>query len=143
MKYIIAFLLAIIFWQAYDRNSLVSDLNKLKKENAEKLAEAYAAKINVEKQWAEKLTVAEQKANEKISKLEADYSAALSSSRSLSNQLKTAKQRLSGASESTKNEYVYTLSDVFEECATEIVRVAKEADGHVIDRQKLIESWPQ
>ena len=61
---------------------------------------------------------------------------------SLSKQLKVANSRLSSASKETIIEYTNTNSDILEKCITEYQEVAKAADGHAADAEKLIESWP-
>ncbi len=39
--------------------------------------------------------------------------------------------------------YADTVSELFDRCGQELVRVAGSADGHVNDIQTLIDSWPK
>lgn len=95
-----------------------------------------------EKQWSEQQLKAEQNYNAKIKQIESDSRIASASADSLSKQLKVAKSRLSSASKETIIEYTNTNSDILEKCITEYRTVAKAADGHAADAERLREAWP-
>lgn len=95
-----------------------------------------------EKVWAEQITKAEQNYNAKIKQIESDASDAQSSANSLSKQLSIAKQRLSAASRETSDEYCATLGNVFERSIEEYTKMARYADEHRVNEEKLSEAWP-
>jgi len=95
-----------------------------------------------EKQWSEQQLKAEQNYNAKIKQIKSDADIAQSSADSLSKQLKIAGSRLPSASKETIIEYTNTNSDILEKCITEYRAVAKAADEHSIDAERLIEIWP-
>ncbi|MEJ5137268.1 MULTISPECIES: hypothetical protein [Acinetobacter] len=105
-------------------------------------AKAKADSALKEKQWSEQQLKAEQNYNAKIKQIESDSRTASASADSLSKQLKVANSRLSSASKETIIEYTNTNSDILEKCITEYRTVAKAADGHAADSEKLIEAWP-
>ena len=96
-----------------------------------------------EQKWAEQITQAEQNYNAKIKQINADAIAAQSSANSLSKQLASAKQRLSTASRETVIEYADSSSDILESCITEYRKMAGNADAERLDKEKLIEAWPE
>lgn len=111
--------------------------------NQEKLlAQAQADAALKEKQWSEQQLKAEQNYNAKIKQIESDSRLANASVDSLSKQLKIASSRLSSASTKTIIEYTNTNSDILENCITEYRTVAKAADGHAADAERLSEAWP-
>ena len=95
-----------------------------------------------EKVWAEQITQAEQNYNAKIKQIESYASDAQSSANSLSKQLSIAKQRLSTASRETGDEYCGTLGNVFERSIEEYTKMARYADEHRVNEEKLSEAWP-
>lgn len=95
-----------------------------------------------EQKWAEQITQAEQNYNAKIKQINADAIAAQSSANSLSKQLASAKQRLSTASRETSDEYCGTLGNVFERSIEEYTKMARYADEHRVNEEKLSEAWP-
>lgn len=95
-----------------------------------------------EKVWAEQITQAEQNYNAKIKQINADAIAAQSSANSLSKQLSIAKQRLSAASRETSDEYCATLGNVFERSIEEYTKMARYADEHRANEERLSEAWP-
>ena len=54
---------------------------------------------------------------------------------------KVANSHLPNASKETIVEYTVAYSDLLEKCITEYWTMAKEADGHAADAEKLIEAW--
>lgn len=119
---------------------------KYKTEVAEARALAEQAKASAalkEKQWSEQQLKAEQNYNAKIKQIESDADLAQSNADSLSKQLKIASSRLSSASKETIIEYTNTNSDILEKCITEYQEVAKAADGHAADAEKLRDAWPE
>lgn len=95
-----------------------------------------------EKVWAEQITKAEQNYNAKIKQIESDASDAQSSANSLSKQLASAKQRLSTASRETSDEYCATLGNVFERSIEEYTKMARYADEHRANEERLSDAWP-
>ena len=138
--------LGIQSWRVYHFKSEYTLLDaKYKTEVAEAKALAEQAKASValkEKQWSEQKLKAEQNYNAKIKQIESDSRIANASADSLSKQLKVANSRLSSASKETIIEYTNTNSDILEKCITEYQEVAKAADGHATDAERLREEWP-
>ena len=95
-----------------------------------------------EKVWAEQITKAEQNYNAKIKQIESDASDAQSSANSLSKQLNEANKRLSTASRETSNEYCATLGNVFERSIEEYTKMARYADEHRANEERLSDAWP-
>ncbi|ENV16984.1 MULTISPECIES: hypothetical protein [Acinetobacter] len=106
-------------------------------------AKAQADSAIKEKRWSEQQLKAEQNYNAKIKQIKSDADLAQSSADSLSKQLKIASSRLSSASKETIIEYTNTNSDILEKCITEYQEVAKAADGHAADAEKLRDAWPE
>ncbi|MPW43386.1 hypothetical protein [Acinetobacter guerrae] len=106
------------------------------------IAKANADAAIQEKIWAEKITKAEQNYNVKIKQIQSDAIAAQSSANSLSKQLANAKQRLSTASREASNEYCATLGNVFERSIEEYTKMARYADEHRVNEEKLSDAWP-
>ncbi|MFW1755985.1 hypothetical protein [Acinetobacter guillouiae] len=138
--------LGIQSWRVNHFKSEYTLLNaKYKTEVAESKALAEQAKASAalkEKQWSEQQLKAEQNYNAKIKQIESDSRIANASADSLSKQLKVANSRLSSASKETIIEYTNTNSDILEKCITEYQEVAKAADGHAADAERLREAWP-
>jgi hypothetical protein len=106
------------------------------------IAKAKADSALKEKQWSEQQLKAEQNYNAKIKQIKSDSRIANASANSLSKQLKIASSRLSSATKETIIEYTNANSDILENCITEYRAVAKAADGHAADAERLIEGWP-
>ncbi|TNL51189.1 hypothetical protein [Acinetobacter bereziniae] len=138
--------LGIQSWRVYHFKSEYTLLNaKYKTEVAEAKALAEQAKASaalIEKQWSEQQLKAEQNYNAKIKQIESDADLAQSNANSLSKQLKMASSRLYSATKETIIEHTNSNSDILENCITEYRTVAKAADGHAADAEKLIEAWP-
>ena len=105
-------------------------------------AKAKADSALKEKQWSEQQLKAEQNYNAKIKQIKSDADLAQSNADSLSKQLKIATSRLPSASKETIIEYTVANSDILEKCITEYRAVAKAADGHAADAERLMEAWP-
>lgn len=126
-------------------NHKTGQIEKYKQTEIVLQAENAKAKANSalkEKQWSEQQFKAEQNYNAKIKKIKSDADLAQSNANSLSKQLKIAKSRLSSASKETIIEYTNTNSDILEKCITEYQEVAKAADGHASDAERLRGAWP-
>lgn len=95
-----------------------------------------------EQKWAEQITQAEQNYNAKIKQINADAIAAQSSANSLSKQLNEANKRLSAASRETSDEYCATLGNVFERSIEEYTKMARYADEHRANEERLSDAWP-
>ena len=106
-------------------------------------AKAKASAAIKEKQWAEQQIKAEQNYNAKIKQIESDADLAQSNADSLSKQLKVANSRLSSVTCNTKTEYIEIESNVLSYCVREYINMAERADAERIDKERLIEAWPQ
>lgn len=142
----LAFLLLICLFIQNHQAGEVKDQKQLHADyvSAQKLsiAKAKADAAIQEKVWSEKITKAEQNYNVKIKQIQSDATAAQSSANSLSKQLSDAKQRLSAASRETSNEYCATLGNVFERSIEEYTKMARYADEHRANEERLSEAWP-
>ncbi|MCU4495275.1 hypothetical protein KTI55_01635 [Acinetobacter ursingii] len=143
---VLAFLLLICL---FIQNHQVSELKDQKKQHADYVTEqqlaAEKAKADAaiqEKLWSEKITQAEQNYHAKIKQIQSDAIAAQSSANSLSKQLNEANKRLSSASRETSNEYCATLGNLFERSIEEYTKMARYADEHRANEEKLSEAWP-
>ncbi len=131
-------------------NAKSNQIDKLKAEHAayvdnqEKLLlQAKADAAIKEKQWADKLTKAEQDYNVKIQQVQHDADVARTVADSLSKQLATAKQRMPAATRETIIEYSNTGADILESCIKEYRAVAEAADRHAADAKRLSDAWPE
>ncbi|WP_151817444.1 hypothetical protein, partial [Acinetobacter ursingii] len=138
---VLAFLLLICL---FIQNHQAAEIKDQKKQHADYVTEqqlaAEKAKADAaiqEKLWSEKITKAEQNYNAKIKQIESDASDAQSSANSLSKQLASAKQRLSTASRETSDEYCATLGNVFERSIEEYTKMARYADEHRANEERL------
>lgn len=146
---LIIVLLICCLFQSCQVNKLAGEIKTLKQQHADYITQqklaVEKAKIQAaqqEKVWAEKITKAEQSYNVKVKQIQSDADFARSSADSLSKQLSIAKQRLSAASRETSNEYCATLGNVFERSIEEYTKMARYADEHRVNEEKLSEAWP-
>ncbi|ENU80580.1 hypothetical protein F975_01634 [Acinetobacter sp. ANC 3789] len=146
-------------FQTWQSNSLANDLNsadakcatkvnqakdELKQYKADQKEAIETAKTTVatqQQKWAEKLLKVEQDASKKIQDAAAAASALDVANRGLSQQISRANERMSSASSEAIAEYAKTCNLVLEEMATAGGEIAKSADGHEIDTERLEESW--
>ena len=96
-----------------------------------------------EKMMAQKLLDAERNYNVQIEKITADARAADLAADSLSKQLDTAKSHVPTATTKTVIEYIDTSSDILKHCIAEYRIVAKAADEHAADVERLSDGWPE
>ena len=143
---VLAFLLLICL---FIQNHQAGELKDQKQQHADYVTQqqlaAEKSKVQAaqqEKVWAEQITKAEQNYNAKIKQIESDASDAQSSANSLSKQLSIAKQRLSAASRETSDEYCATLGNVFERSIEEYTKMARYADEHRANEERLSDAWP-
>lgn len=143
---VLAFLLLICL---FIQNHQAAEIKDQKQQHADYITQQQLAteraKVQAaqqEKVWAEQITKAEQNYNAKIKQINADAIAAQSSANSLSKQLNEANKRLSTASRETSNEYCATLGNVFERSIEEYTKMARYADEHRVNEEKLSEAWP-
>lgn len=128
-------------WQ--DDYSLLDSKYQTDLAKAEALTEkAKADAIAKEKQWSEKLLIAEIQHREDIKHIIADSNSAKSAIDRLSKQIDTASSRMSTATRETIIEYTNASSVVLEKCVNEYRAVAQRADEHAADAKRLNESWP-
>lgn len=143
---VLAFLLLICL---FIQNHQAAEIKDQKQQHADYITQQQLAteraKVQAaqqEKVWAEQITKAEQSYNVKIKQIQSDATAAQSSANSLSKQLNEANKRLSTASRETSNEYCATLGNVFERSIEEYTKMARYADEHRVNEEKLSEAWP-
>ena len=103
----------------------------------EALVQAQANARKIEQDYAQKVLTAERNYSEKIKQISSDARLAESHANSLSKQLATANHRLSTASREASDEYIKTLSNVFESCITEYRKMAETADRHEADAERV------
>lgn len=143
---VLAFLLLICL---FVQNHQAAEIKDQKQQHADYITQQQLAtkraKVQAaqqEKVWAEQITKAEQNYNAKIKQIQSDADSARSSADSLSKQLSIAKQRVSTASRETSGEYCATLGNVFERSIEEYTKMARYADEHRVNEEKLSEAWP-
>ncbi len=136
-------------FQSCQVNQLSGQIKTLKQQHADYIAQhqlaTEKAKVQTaqqERRWVEQITQAEQNYNAKIKQIQSDADSARSSADSLSKQLSIAKQRVSTASRETSGEYCATLGNVFERSIEEYTKMARYADEHRANEEKLSEAWP-
>uniref|UniRef100_UPI003008544B hypothetical protein n=1 Tax=Acinetobacter ursingii TaxID=108980 RepID=UPI003008544B len=146
---IIVFLAFLLLICMFVQNHQAAEIKDQKQQHADYVTQqqlaAEKAKVQAaqqEKIWAEQITKAEQNYNVKIKQVQSDAIAAQSSANSLSKQLNEANKRLSTASRETSNEYCATLGNVFERSIEEYTKMARYADEHRVNEEKLSEAWP-
>lgn len=122
-------------------NQVKTELKQYKTDQAEANQKAKTAVATLQQQWSEKLLKVEQNASKKIQDAAAAASALDLANHGLSQQISRANERLSSASRETIAEYAKTCNLVLEGLAVEGGRIAKAADGHEIDTERLEESW--
>lgn len=61
----------------------------------------------------------------------------------LRDDIATARLRLPSATCDAAVEYATAATDVFQQCATALERLAEKTDGHANDAKTLMESWPK
>lgn len=146
---LIIVLLICCLFQSCQVNKLAGEIKTLKQQHADYITQqklaVEKAKIQAaqhERRWAEQITQAEQNYNVKIKQVQSDVITAQSSANSLSKQLAIAKQRLSAASRETSDEYCATLGNVFERSIEEYTKMARYADEHTANEERLSDAWP-
>ena len=106
-------------------------------------SESAAASLETEKVWAHQLLESEQNANKNLQvALAAASDSALAVDR-LSKQISDTNKRLSSSSNQALIEYAKTCNSVLETMAVRGGAIAKSADEHAIDAERLDEAWPQ
>ena len=146
---IIVFLAFLLLTCLFIQNHQAGELKDQKQQHADYVTQQEIAAeksktqaAQQEQKWAEQITQAEQNYNAKIKQINADAIAAQSSANSLSKQLASAKQRLSTASRETSDEYCATLGNVFERSIEEYTKMARYADEHRANEERLSNAWP-
>lgn len=146
---LIIILLICCLFQSCQVNKLAGQIKTLKQQHADYMTQQQLAtekaKVQAaqqEKTWSEKITKAEQNYNVKIKQIQSDATAAQSSADSLSKQLSIAKKRLSTATRETSSEYCSTLGNVFERSIEEYTKMARYADEHRANEERLSDAWP-
>ncbi|WP_312967707.1 hypothetical protein [Acinetobacter gerneri] len=125
-------------------NNKTGQIEKFKQAEIIQQAEIAKAKADAavkEKQWSDQLLKAEQNYNAKLKQIQTDADTARDSANSLSKQLKIANERMSTASRETSDEYCTTLGIVFERSIEEYTKMARYADEHRANEERLSEAW--
>lgn len=138
---LLAFLLPICLVLLNHKTGQIEKFKQAEIIQQAEIAKAKADAINKEKQWSDQLLKAEQNYNAKIKQIQTDANTARDSANSLSKQLKVANSRLSTATRETNNQYCTTLGNVFERSIEEYTKMARYADEHRANEERLIESW--
>lgn len=120
-------------------NQVKAELNQYKADQKEANEKAKTNAITQEKTWAEQLLKVEQNASQKIQNAVVAARDLDLANRGLSEQINIANQRLSNANSEDIAEYTKTCNLVLENLATRGGEIAKAADGHEIDAEKLEE----
>lgn len=107
------------------------------------LVEAHANAKRETERIQEIANAAERKHQGRIADMRKSAAATAVIADGLRDDLAAARAAMPGASCDSIRGYSATLSTVFDECATEVGRLASQADGHAIDTLKLLESWPE
>ena len=106
-------------------------------------SESAAASLETENVWAHQLLESEQNANKNLQvALAAASDSALAVDR-LSKQISDTDKRLSTGSNQALIEYAKTCNSVLETMAVRGGAIAKSADEHAIDAERLDQAWPQ
>lgn len=106
-------------------------------------SESAAASLETEKVWAHQLLESERNANKNLQvALAAASDSALAVDR-LSKQISDTDKRLSSGSNQALIEYAKTCNSVLETMADRGGAIAKSADEHAIDAERLDQAWPQ
>ena len=106
-------------------------------------SESTAASLETEKVWAHQLLESEQNANKNLQvALAAASDSALAVDR-LSKQISDTDKRLSTGSNQALIEYAKTCNSVLETMADRGGAIAKSADEHAIDAERLDQAWSQ
>ncbi|MHA3048643.1 hypothetical protein [Acinetobacter sp. ANC 4639] len=122
-------------------NQVKDELKQYKADQKEAIETAKTTVATQQQKWAEQLLKVEQNASKKIQDAVAAAHNVDLANRGLSEQISIANQRLSTASSEAITEYAKTCNLVLENLAVEGGRIAKAADGHEIDTERLEESW--
>lgn len=149
----IALFLCLLFTLDYV-NNLKGKLNKAEQVKAAAIVDAIkpyeqamtkAKSDALAKEWeySQNLIKAEQNANQKIKAANIDADRANVAADSMSKQLEKAKRNMPSASRETIIKYVEVNTDVLKHCVSEYRTMAEAADTERIDKEKLIETWPE
>ena len=146
VQLIIAGVLAVASFGAawtYQGNRYASILAERETDHALALAGATRDALAKTIALQEIANAAERKHQSRLADLRRDLARTRSVADGLRDDLAAARAAMPGASCDSIRGYSATLSTVFDECATEVGRLASQADGHAIDTLKLLESWPE
>lgn len=99
--------------------------------------------LQTEKNWSDKLLESEQNANKNLQvALDAASDSALAVDR-LSKQINDSDKRMSTASNQALIEYGKTCNSVLNTMAERGQEIARSADAHAIDAERLEQAWPE
>lgn len=106
-------------------------------------SQATVSKLETEQGWSDQLLESERNANKNLqAALAAASDSALAVDR-LSKQISDTDKRLSTGSNQALIEYAKTCNSVLETMADRGGAIAKSADEHAIDAERLDQAWPQ
>lgn len=104
-----------------------------------KAQEVRATEVSLE--WQAKMNRVNEEFVDRVKNLTVERDGLLANAGVLKGDLDTAKRKWASVPESARTEYANTLSDVYKECVTEYTALAVKADGHVLDAERLRDSW--
>lgn len=105
-------------------------------------SEAAAASLETEKVWANQLLESERNANKNLQVAMAAASDSAVAVDRLSKQISDSDKRMSTASSQALIEYGKTCNSVLNTMAERGGAIAKSADAHAIDAERLDQAWP-
>lgn len=127
---------------------LIADHKERKYQDAVKQHTEYVAKQltdtqNLNLSWQAKLNKVNEEYVDRVKSLNAERDDLLADVRLLESNLTTAERKFATATTNAKLEYTKALGNVYQECISEYSALAVKADGHVLDAERLRNSWPQ
>lgn len=122
---------------------LKADIKLVETERDLAKSQATVSKLETEQGWSTQLLESERNANKNLqAALAAASDSALAVDR-LSKQISDTDKRLSSGSNQALIEYAKTCNSVLETMADRGGAIAKSADEHAIDAERLDQAWPQ
>ena len=123
---------------------VIESLNEQIKLDRDLYAQSILESSKTQTEWMTKYQNAEHRANEQIKSLQIINAQSTGIIDRLRDTTKQANERINlpNTPKDTADEYVNTLTNVFNDCTGKYVELAKIADQYEIDQQKLIDSYP-
>lgn len=127
---------AIIGLSAYSYGFHKGHWQAVSEHAAEALRASEAARA-LERRWQVQLQQAQLEAKIRENKIRADVDAVRTERDRLRKQLASNQARLPAVSRNAINHYTATLSNIFEQCTKRLEELARAADGHANDAERL------